>query len=241
MGTWREIWRGTKASTCWVVGVPLVNWRMVRKAQDKREVRESMAAHSGRFLERCGVEVEILGVPPEPGVGCVLCYNETSFVDVMAFTKHMWPHVDRAAAADLYAWFPFARDVFKMADIEMVPRGNRQGTDKLIKKMVLAARDGNRIAWGGEGRLSGIDGVLRFKVGASLIAIRAAVPIVPVAYHGGHQILPLGSLRARTGIVRVRFGEPIPTSGYSEENARDLATRVQAVVAGMYAELDAVG
>ena len=77
----------------------------------------------------------------------------------------------------------------------------------------------------------------RFKIGASLIAIRAQVPVVPVAFQGGHGVLPLGSVRVRPGTIRVQFGAPIPTAGLAEAEARDLADRVQAAVAGLYAGL----
>ena len=85
--------------------------------------------------------------------------------------------------------------------------------------------------------MSGKDEVLRFKVGSALIAIRAGVPLVPVAFRGGHQALPLKSVRARPGTIRVRFGTPISTVGLVEEGARDLADRAQAAVAALYAEL----
>lgn len=56
--------------------------------------------------------------------------------------------------------------------------------------MVTAVRQGERIGWGGEGRLSGRDGIGPLKVGASLIAIRAQAPVIPVVIHGGHDAMP---------------------------------------------------
>lgn len=193
-----------------------------------------IASHFARFLDTCRISVDVRGDPPKPGTGCVVCYNETSFADVAAFGKVMWDHVDRGAVADLYAYIPFARSSTRKAAIELVPRGNRQATDQLLARMVLAIAAGERVAWGGEGRLSGKDGVARFKIGASLIAIRSQSPVFPVAYHGGHHAMPLGSFRARPGTIRVRFGAPIPTKGLTEEDARDLADHTQSIVAGMY-------
>lgn len=118
-----------------------------------------------------------------------------------------------------------------------MPRGNRAGTDKLLRKMVAALKNGERIGWGGEGRIVAKDGVGRFKIGASLIAIRAQAPIVPAAFFGGHHIMPFPSVRAKPGTVHVRFGTPIPTKGLVEEDARALADRVQIVFAGMYEDL----
>jgi 1-acyl-sn-glycerol-3-phosphate acyltransferase len=100
-------------------------------------------------------------------------------------------------------------------------------------------RAGERQAWGGEGRIVGMDGIGRFKIGASLIAIRAQVPVIPVTFCGGHQIMPFGGVRARPGLVRVHFGAPIATNGLTEDDARAFADRLQAVIAARYAEMKA--
>jgi 1-acyl-sn-glycerol-3-phosphate acyltransferase len=56
------------------------------------------------------------------------------------------------------------------------------------------------------------DGALQdFKEGAAYIAIRAGVPIVPVALIGTREVLPFGGGRIRSADVTLRVGEPIPT------------------------------
>ncbi|HQU70551.1 MAG TPA: lysophospholipid acyltransferase family protein [Albidovulum sp.] len=234
MGTLGEILRGGRASARWFCGAPFVNLRIALTAKDAQHARRLIEAHFTRFLETCQISVDVGGTPPEPGAGCVVCYNEASFADVAAFGKVMWPHIDRAAAADLYAYLPFGRSSARKAAIELVPRGNRLATERLLEVMVRAAKAGERLAWGGEGRLSGQDGVARFKIGASLIAIRAQVPVIPMVFYGGYRVLPLGSIRARPGTIHARFGAPIPTAGLEDDDARDLADHTQAIVARMY-------
>jgi 1-acyl-sn-glycerol-3-phosphate acyltransferase len=237
LGTLGEIFRGGGASAAWLCGVPFVNLRIAVTATNEQEARRLIAAHCGRFLDTCRISVDVGGVPPEPGKGCIVCYNEASFADVMAFGKVMWPHIERTAIAELYGYFPFGRSSCRKAAMELVPRGNRLGTERLMEQMVERVKEGERLAWGGEGRITGLDGVGRFKVGASLIAIRAGAPIVPVVFCGGHRVLPFPSVRARPGRIRVRFGAPVPTAGLIEENARDLADHVQSVIAAMFADL----
>lgn len=237
MGAVAETFRGAWASAMWLGGVPFVNMRIVRHAQNKDEARAMMNVHIAKFVQRCGVKVVVDGTPPTQTGGYVLCYNEASFMDVAVFPLVMWPHIDRVGAADIYAYFPFGRAAMELAGFELVPRGNRAGTDKLLEKMVAAVKNGDRVGWGGEGRIVGIDGVGRFKIGASLIAIRAQAPIVPAAFFGGHKIMPFPSVRAKPGTVHVRFGPPIPTDGLAEEDARALADLVQKVFAGMYEDL----
>lgn len=234
MGAIGEIMRGGTASALWLVGLPLTGLRITLTAQTHEAARRLIAAHSGRFLRICKISVKISGTPPAAGTGCVVCHNEASFADVVAYLAMMWPYVDRATGADLYAIFPFMRTASRKAAIELVPRGNRLGTEHLMQKAVLAVKSGERLGWGGEGRISGIDGVARFKVGASLVAIRAQAPLVPVLIYGGHRLLPLGSVRAREGEIHIRFGEPIATTGLDDTDARALTDRAQSVVALMY-------
>ena len=234
MGTVIEIKRGLVACAQWIFGAPLANARVAYLTKSKQEGRAIMSRHCQQFLNTCHISVEMDGPPPPPGRGCVLCYNESSFPDLMAFMVAFLDHVDRAAAADIYKFFPFARAAFAHIDFELVQRGNRAATDALIAKMVEHIRSGERIAWGGEGRLSGIDGIRRFKIGASLIAIRAGAPVIPVVFHGGHHTMPLGAIRARPGTIRVRVGNPISTSDLTEDDARAFADKLQDTLSEMY-------
>ena len=57
------------------------------------------------------------------------------------------------------------------------------------------------------------DGELgEFKEGAAYIAIKACVPLVPVAIKGTREVLPFGSGDSRPGKVTMRIGAPLPTS-----------------------------
>ncbi|NKX45509.1 lysophospholipid acyltransferase family protein [Roseicyclus persicicus] len=234
-----DTWRGGRASLAFLLGAPLAFGRTAAGSERGVAARVPVTGLFSRFLDACGMTVTVEGDPPAPGTGCVICHNETSFADVAAYFMAVWPHVDRLAGADLYGYIPFARSACRKVDIEMVARGNRGATTLLLDRMVAAVQDGERVGWGGEGRLVGTDGVGRFKLGSSLIAIRAQAPLVPVAIHGGHRALPLGTMRARPGEIRVRFCPPVPTAGCAEADARDVADALQAVVARAYGDLAA--
>ena len=236
MGALEEVIRGGSASALWISSLPFTSLRIALTSESPDGAREVIAAHSRRFLDICQIKVNLSGPPPEAGVGCVVCHNEASFVDVAAYLSVMWPYVDRAAGADLYAVCPFMRTATRKAAIELVPRGNRSGTERLIEKAVKAVESGERMGWGGEGRISGQDGVARFKVGASLVAIRSQAPIIPLMIYGGHRLLPLGSIRARPGEIHIHFGTPIMTEGLDDTDARELADKTQAATAEMYAQ-----
>ena len=86
-----------------------------------------------------------------------------------------------------------------------------------------------------EGTRSPDGRLLPFKKGGFILAIQAGVPVVPVAILGGHELLPKGSLRPRRGTMRIAFGEPIDTSGYSMETRDSLIEVARERIAALLA------
>jgi len=145
-----ERWRGARALSQWISGMPFMNRRIVRNAKTPKHARDMIRIHCQKALQVVRLHVEVTGEPPKIGQGCVVTYNESSFVDVLAYGSVMWDHVDRAAAAELYGKLPFAKEACAKAKIELVPRGDRDGTDRLMNRMVGAVQAGERLGWGAD-------------------------------------------------------------------------------------------
>ena len=78
------------------------------------------------------------------------------------------------------------------------------------------------------------DGTLGpFKKGGFHLAIKAGVPIVPVALRGTRELMPAGSLLLRSGTMTVIIGEPIATQGLSDDERVTLSDRVRSAVESM--------
>lgn len=69
-----------------------------------------------------------------------------------------------------------------------------------------------------------------FKKGPFVLAIAAQVPVVPVFCDGTFDRLPKGSVAPKTGIVTLRFGEPIPTAGLHYDERDQVADRARAAM-----------
>ncbi len=63
-----------------------------------------------------------------------------------------------------------------------------------------------------------------FKKGGFIVAIKGGVPVVPVAISGSRKILKKHTLKVQPGRVKVVFGEPIQTLGFTY---RDRDTLIQ--------------
>ena len=231
--------RGLRHLAGTILGFSAVCKRMIAAPGGKDKARDIMFTHFQSSLEKMGVNVVVSGTPAPKGKGAVLCYNEASLIDAISIVAYLWPHAERMSGADMWKFVPYLGRAFKKAGIDLVPRGNRAANNRLLSRMAKAVKAGNRLVWGGEGRLSRFDGVGHFKRGAALIAIRAGAPVYPVAFYGGHHILPAGRARMRKGTVHMRFGKPILPKGLGDDDARSFADRLQAETAKLYAILKA--
>src|SRR4051794_36887409 len=79
-------------------------------------------------------------------------------------------------------------------------------------------------------------GIRPFKEGASYIAIKAGVPIVPVGLVNVRGVLPMHSLLLRPGTVEIHVGDPIETSGMALHDRGKLNEILQNRVAELTGE-----
>jgi 1-acyl-sn-glycerol-3-phosphate acyltransferase len=73
-----------------------------------------------------------------------------------------------------------------------------------------------------------------FLNGPAFLAIRARVPIVPMALIGTHELLPIHAGELHPVPVTLVVGEPIDTSGYTMKQVNELTERLYAAIAGLY-------
>lgn len=75
-----------------------------------------------------------------------------------------------------------------------------------------------------------------FLNGPAFMAIRAGVPIVPMALIGTHELLPIHTAEFHPVPVTLVVGEPIATVGYSIRQTEELTERVRASISQLYYE-----
>ena len=82
------------------------------------------------------------------------------------------------------------------------------------------------------------DGKLRpFLSGAAYLAIRAQVPLVPIALIGVYDLLPIHTHHYYPCELRMKVGEPIPTEGMTTHQLEELTAVLRERIARMLGEL----
>jgi 1-acyl-sn-glycerol-3-phosphate acyltransferase len=181
------------------------------------------------ILATTGVRIDQRGDLPPVGPSYVFASNHQSFYDIPVIFATL-PHQLRIIAKASLGTFPFIGWHLRLAGHLLVDREN-PGVS-VFKKMQRMIGQGASLIIFPEGTRSRDGRVGRFKGGVFLLAIESGLPVVPISVSGTRNVMLKGRLMTCPGDVTVTVHPPITTAGMTREDARPLAARVQAMVAG---------
>jgi 1-acyl-sn-glycerol-3-phosphate acyltransferase len=182
------------------------------------------------FLRAVGVKVRIVGRERIPPRACLFVANHTSSADAPAVVGAIPRRVAILLKESLFKW-PIAGQAFTLAGFIPVNRGDRDSAIASVEKATQSLRQGQSFLIYPEGTRSPDGRLQDFKKGAVVMAIKAGVPIVPVACSGAHRVMRKRSLKIYPGEILVEFLDPIDPSGYSFECRDELNDRVHDAMA----------
>jgi 1-acyl-sn-glycerol-3-phosphate acyltransferase len=160
-----------------------------------------------------GVRVKVEGLEKiAPDGSYVFVSNHLSYMDTPVVLANIPVQFRFLAKSGLFQ-IPLLGTHLARAGHIPVPRDDARAAVKTMTTAAQAIRDrGISMLIFPEGGRSQTGELAAFKEGAAYIAIRAGVPLVPVALKGTREILPFGSAHVRSGSVIMRIGEPVPTA-----------------------------
>jgi 1-acyl-sn-glycerol-3-phosphate acyltransferase len=172
------------------------------------------------------IRVQVEGLEKlDPGGAYVFVANHGSYMDIPALLASLPQQFRFFAKKGLFS-IPFLGTHLRRAGHLAVDRSSPRAS---LKSMQEAARI---IGAGGVSVLNfpeggrSAEGLREFKEGPAYIAIKAGVPVVPVAIVGMRELLPMGSVHLRSGRVVLRVGDPIDTKGLGTSDRMELTGRL---------------
>lgn len=180
-------------------------------------------AWSRVLLFFAGVKVDAEGLDKiAPGGSYVIASNHLSLMDTPLLMAYVPVQFRFLAKKGLFK-VPFIGGHLKRAGHIPIPRDDPRGSLKAMSEAARMVRSqGVSALVFPEGGRSASGGLTEFKEGAAYIAIKAGVPVVPVSIQGTREILPMSSVIVTPGKVKLRIGDPIPTSGLTLHDREQL-------------------
>src|SRR6266446_2904568 len=214
-----------------IAGIPLLIYTVISKnpgALYWAGVRGVMF-----FVRAVGVRVRVAGTERIPHGTCLFVANHTSSADAPAVVGAIPRRIVILLKKSLFN-YPIVGQAFHLAHFIPVERSKRDSAIESVEKAIEAMRTGQSFLIYPEGTRSPDGRLQEFKKGAVVMAIKAGVPIVPMACSGAHRVMEKRSLVIHPGEIVVEFLEPIDASQYSLEERDVLNERVRmAMAAGL--------
>jgi 1-acyl-sn-glycerol-3-phosphate acyltransferase len=164
-----------------------------------------------------------------PGQAVVFCCNHQSNIDPPILFQALHPRLHVLFKHELTK-LPLLGRAFQIGGFVPIDRHSREHSMAAIDRAAQSLGEGNSFLTFPEGTRSRTGALLPFKRGPFLMALKAQVPVVPVAIQGGTSAMRKGSRIVRPVTVSVRIGEPIDTRGMEIADREALADLVRARV-----------
>jgi len=223
----RTLWVGLVSLllTPWY-GLPI----LIRAALGSRRLGQTCGINprkwSAGILWAAGVRVVIEGAENLPQERpAIMVANHQSWFDVFPLVAY-FPRDYRFVAKKELESVPIFGPSWQACGHISIDRADLSNAIAALESAGKVVREGAPvIIMFPEGTRSATGQLGDFKKGAFVLAIQAAVPIVPAAILGSNEVMPKGSWRIRSGTVRIRIGAPIPVAGLTHDD-RDALSRV---------------
>jgi len=164
-----------------------------------------------------------------PETPVIFCSNHQSNIDPPILFQALHPRMHILFKQELTK-LPLLGRAFQIGGFVPIDRSSREHSMAAIEQAAASLRAGNSFLTFPEGTRSRTGALLPFKRGPFLMALKAQVPVVPVAIQGGTASMRKGSPIVRPTIVSVRIGKPVETAGMDLSDREKLADEVRSRV-----------
>jgi 1-acyl-sn-glycerol-3-phosphate acyltransferase len=162
----------------------------------------------------------------------VYAANHTSYMDTPVVFSAL-PFQFRILAKKELWTMPFIGWYLNRSGQIPIDTENPRATLSSLSAGVKALRLGMPLFVFPEGSRTPNGDLQEFLAGAAFLAIRAQVPLVPVALNGVYDLLPIHTHHFYPGDVVLSAGEPIDTAGMTLRQADGLTQRLRSEIAKM--------
>jgi 1-acyl-sn-glycerol-3-phosphate acyltransferase len=161
--------------------------------------------------------------------------NHTSYMDIPVVFAALPFQFRILAKKELWQW-PFIGWYLRRSGQMPINIENPHATMASLGGAAKALRKGMPLVVFPEGGRTTTGALKPFLSGAAYLAIRAQVPLVPIALKGVYDLLPIHTHHFYPGELTMQVGEPIETKGMSVRQNGELTERLREAMEAMLEE-----
>ncbi len=177
--------------------------------------------------------VTVVGRENIPSGPAVYAANHQSAMDIPVLYTNLPTQFRIVAKIELFR-YPFMGWHLSRSGQIPVDEKNVRANLKTLQRGVETLKHGMPLVVFPEGGRTPDGEIKGFMSGAFYMAIKAGVPVVPVAIVGTFEVLRMWSYIIRPGKLQLMIGQPIPTEGYTTKDMAAFSQKVRASIEDMY-------
>jgi 1-acyl-sn-glycerol-3-phosphate acyltransferase len=216
----------------WVVVLGALRWPHRPGGFLDRVARD----YSRQLLRAAGVDVHVEGLEHVAPLGPqIIACNHQSFFDMLALQAIVPVRVCYVAKKELFRVPFFGWALHHLGHIRIDRQNRKQAFAAYEVAAETLVEHKMHVVVFPEGTRSRTGQLLPFKKGPAVLAIAAAVTVVPCYCAGTFDILPKGSIWVRPHPVQVLFGPPLDAAGLTYDDRDAFTARLRAAIEALRA------
>ena len=201
-------------------------------------LRRAVGRFCVRFSLLCiGVPMRVRGLQHLPAGPCIAVSNHASYLDGLILTAAL-PGRFTFVVQDGAASWPLIGLTIRRMGVTFVNRSNPREGALQTRALIRRVQEGESLAIFAEGTFKDEPGLMAFKNGTFMIAVRANVPVAPMAIRGSRRLWGGGRRLPRWSAVEVEARPAIMPIGPHKEAEVHLRNAVRAQVLAICGEPD---
>ena len=193
-------------------------------------------------LAASGVRVETHFETPLPEGPVIFVSNHQSIFDIVALFAGLGPHRAFVFVAKKSVFrYPFLGWFITAAKYIAVDRGNHAQAIRSLEQAGEKVRAGTSVMVFAEGTRSPDGSVLPFKKGAFHVAMKAKVPLVPLAIDGALHVTPKRRLYVCPNTIRILVGPMLSLEGVQDDARDEIIRQVRTTVIRLHRRIGGIG
>ena len=202
-----------------------------------QERRRRMARWSARMVFRLsGVGLRVTGLEHLPET-CIVAANHASYLDGIILTAALPPRFSFVIKREITK-VPLVGWMLHRLGSEFGERFDKHAARKDASRLIQRSQDGACLGVFPEGTFLAEPGLRPFQLGGFMAAVRAGLPVVPVAIRGARHILPAHVWWPRAGDLEVEVLPALLPEARNGDEARRVRSEVRARILARCGEPD---